>query len=329
MNSHFIPLIGSEVALSLYPQLIKLIPTTIENQVATRCITYSILAIIGYYITHNSSNKSINTPSKTNTLSFISTSIVMGIVNIIHIISSYMCFNTLSSGVGYSIFYMYPIFNLLGRTFIYNENIDSVNYIYILISILGVYLISKHTKKETNLEHIPEPKPEPNLEHNTAKKDNFINVNVNNINDILNTKNTTIGIAAGIISALTESIIYFMVKDNLLSVSPFIQLLKTYLLGGIISIIYLLKNIITPTTTHLDYHYWITLILFNAIIGFAGYLLRFIMIPQLSTLLFNSLIFTGVIFSYIWGYILSNEPITYSNVSGTLLILSSIFLINK
>ena len=338
MSSSFLPLIGSEIALSLYPQLIKLIPTTIEIQVATRCITYSILAIIGYYITQHSSNtktKIINiTPSKTNTFSFISTSIVMGLVNMIHIISSYMCFNILSSGVGYSIFYIYPIFNLLGRTFIYNEKIDSINYIYILISILGVYLIYKHNKKETTntnteqvleqvLEHVPEP---------------FFNVN-----DILNTKNTTIGILSGIVSALTESIIYFMVKDNPVSVSPYTQLLKTYLLGGIVSIIYFIQSIITNTTNttntttttttntllNLDYHYWITLILFNAIIGFVGYLLRFIMIPRLSTLLFNSLIFIGVIFSYIWGYILSNEPITYSNVSGTLLILSSIFLINK
>jgi drug/metabolite transporter (DMT)-like permease len=311
MDSTFIPLIGSEVALSLYPQLIKLIPTTIEIQVATRCITYSILAIIGYYITNqNNTNNTFNS----NIVSFTKTSILMGLVNMIHIISSYMCFNTLSSGVGYSIFYIYPIFNLLGRTFIYDEKINSINYIYIIISILGVYLIYKHTKKDTNIvtntEHVLEPKIE--------KKDNF-----------LNSKNTTIGIIAGIVSALTESIIYFMVKDNPISVSPFIQLLKTYLLGGIVSFIYLIHSSILHTTTSLDYHYWITLILFNAIIGFSGYLLRFIMIPRLSTLLFNSLIFTGVIFSYIWGYILSNEPITYSNVSGTLLILSSIFLINK
>ena len=118
-----------------------------------------------------------------------------------------------------------------------------------------------------------------------------------------------------------------MVKDNLVGVSPFVQLLKIYLLGGILSIIYLIQNI--KTNLDLDYHYWITLILFNAIVGFVGHLLRFIMIPKLSTLLFNSLIFTGVIFSYIWGYILSNEPITYSNLSGTLLILMSIFLINE
>jgi len=315
MNSTFLPLIGSEVALSLYPQLIKLIPTTIEIQVATRCITYSVLAIIGYYI-YNTNNIVNTSPNIFPLTSYIG----MGLVNIIHITSSYICFNTLSSGVGFSIFYMYPIFNLLGRTFIYNEKIDSINYIYMCISILGVYLIYKHKND-------PETNSEPNPETNQVIIPETKQENFTTINEILNTKNTTIGILAGIISALTESIIYFMVKTNLASVSPFIQLLKTYLLGGILSIIYLLYNI--TTNLGLDYQYWITLILFNAIAGFVGYLLRFIMIPKLSTLLFNSLIFTGVIFSYIWGYILSNETINASNISGTLLILLSIFLINK
>ena len=318
MDINFIPLLGSEIALSLYPQLIKLIPTTIEVQVAVRCITYSILAIIGYYITKNKST--ISSVTNTNTLSLTS-GIVMGIINIIHIISSYVCFNTLSSGVGYSIFYMYPIFNLLGRTLFYGEKINSINYIYMLISILGVYLIYKNdTKVETNTEHVPDTK------HISETFQNE-NININlNLNDILNTKNTNVGIIAGIFSALTESIIYFMVKDNAGNVSPYIQLFKTYLLGGFLSIIYLIKNI---SFISLDYHYWITLILFNAIVGFMGYLLRFIMISKLSTLLFNSLIFIGVIFSYIWGYLLSKEPITYNNLSGTVLILMSIFLINK
>lgn len=316
MDINFIPLLGSEIALSLYPQLIKLIPTTIEIQVATRCITYSILSIIGYYITKNKSTISSVTNTNTNTLSFTS-GIVMGIVNIIHIISSYVCFNTLSSGVSYSIFYIYPIFNLLGRTLLYGEKINSINYIYILISILGVYLIYKN-----KTEKVPDTKDAKETNIDTFQNEKHIL----NVNDILNTKNTNIGIVAGIFSALTESIIYFMVKDNIGNVSPYIQLLKTYLLGGFLSIIYLLKNI---SFIDLDYNYWITLILFNAILGFMGYLLRFIMISKLSTLLFNSLIFIGVIFSYIWGYLLSKEPITYSNLSGTILILMSIFLINK
>ena len=98
MDINFLPLIGSEFALSLYPQLIKLIPTTIEVQVAVRCITYSILAIIGYCITRNTQNTQNKTTitSSANSLSLTS-GIVMGLVNIIHIISSYMCFNILSS----------------------------------------------------------------------------------------------------------------------------------------------------------------------------------------------------------------------------------------
>ena len=315
MNTNFLPLLGSEIALSLYPQLIKLIPTTIEVQVAVRCITYSILAIIGYYITQNNNKTKII--SSTKTLSLTS-GIVMGLVNIIHIISSYMCFNILSSGVGYSIFYIYPIFNLLGRTLIYNEKINIINYIYIIIAIIGVYLIYK-TKSNAVLE------PLQNENDKNSKKQPENNL-IDYIIDNLNIKNKNIGIAAGIVSALTESIIYFMVKDDVVSASPFIQLLKTYLLGGILSIIYLIKNL---NYIDLDYHYWITIILFNSIIGFVGYLLRFIMIPRLSTLLFNSLIFIGVIFSYLWGYVLSKEPISYNDLTGTALILMSILLINN
>ena len=273
MDTNFLPLLGSEIALSLYPQLIKLIPTTIEVQVAVRCITYSILAIIGYYITTNNKTSilPITTTKSTNSTLSLTSSIVMGIVNIIHIISSYTCFNILSSGVGYTIFYIYPIFNLLGRTLIYNEKINMINYIYIIIAIVGVYLIYKN-KSNTILE------PLQNQNHNE-------NEILQNVKNILNTKNKNIGIAAGIISALTESIIYFMVKNDIVTASPFIQLLKTYLLGGILSVIYLIQNL-----KHIDlnYHYWITIILFNSIIGFLGYLFRFIMIPRLSTLLFNS-----------------------------------------
>ena len=320
MDLKFVPLLGSEIALSLYPQIIKLVPTTIEVQVAVRCITYSILAIIGYYITNiksstTNTNKNTNINTNTNTFSLTS-GLVMGLVNIIHIISSYVCFNTLSSGVGYSIFYIYPIFNLLGRTFLYNEKINIKNYIYIIIAIIGVYLIYKNKNKNNTI-------LEPLQNENDKKQDNNL---IDNLIDNLNTNNRNIGIAAGLVSALTESIIYFMVKNDIVTASPFIQLLKTYLLGGILSIIYLIQNL---KHIELDYHYWITIILFNSIIGFLGYLLRFIMIPRLSTLLFNSLIFIGVIFSYLWGYFLSKEPLTYNNISGTVLILMSIFLINK
>ena len=312
---HSIPLIGSEIALSLYPQLIKLVPTTIEIQVAVRCITYSILAIIGYYITHR--NVDSDKKTKVHLMNYVSMGLSMGIVNIIHIISSYMCFNILSSGVSYSIFYTYPIFNLLGRTLFYNEKIDIINYIYIIISIFGVYFI--YTKDEDEDKGEGENK---DTTTQSTKQDTFINI----VDDIFNSKNKSIGIISGIVSAITESLLYFMVKGDTYNISPYIQLFKTYLLGGILSFIYLMQNV---QYKDLDYHYWITLILFNTIIGFVGYLVRFMMIPQLSTLLFNSLIFIGVIFAYIWGYLLNNESININNIFGTVLILWSIIQINK
>ena len=329
-----IPLIGSEIALSLYPQLIKLVPTTIDIQVAVRFITYSILALIGYYSgsgsgssgsgsgSSGSSGSSSGGSSSKNsllpTLSSLGIGLVIGIVNIIHIISSYTSFSILSSGVSYSIFYTYPIFNLIGRTLFYNETILPINYVYIGISIIGVFLIYK---KETETEK--------ETENFIYDKDGKYNTFINSISNTNNLNSKTIGIISGIISALTESIIYFIVKSGSIETSPFLQLIKTYLLGGIVSVIYLIKNINYVKNIKLDIHYWISLILFNSIVGFLGYLLRFIMIPQLSTLLFNSLIFIGVIFSYIWGYILSNETINNNNILGTLLIVWSIFQINK
>ena len=304
--NYIYPLLGSEIALSLYPQLIKLVPATLEVQIAVRCISYFILALIGISITPNT-NKNKN-EKEINIFSFIST-IIMSIITIIHIISSYTSFKLLTSGVSYSLFYTYPIFNLLGRSIFYNEKIKFINYIYIIIAILGVYLIySKDILK------------------NILQKDNLQNDKQDDKqNKIEKSDNKYYGFIAGITSALTESLIYFMVKSDIPSVSPFTQVIKTYLLGGILSIGYIIKNI---KNIDLDINYWITLILFNSIIGFLGYILRFFTIPRLSTLKFNSIIFVGVIFSYIWGYIFSNENIELNNIIGTLLIIGSIFMIN-
>ena len=142
----------------------------------------------------------------------------------------------------------------------------------------------------------------------------------------LTSKDTLIGLFSGLGSAFTESLMYLMVKADVSSISPFIQVLKTYVLGGILSVGYLIKNI---DKINLDWHYWTTLILFNALVGFVGYVIRFFTIPRLTTIMFNSVIFIGVIFSYIWGYLFSNEKIKITNVLGTLLIIGSVFKINN
>jgi len=315
--NYIYPLLGSEIALSLYPQLIKLVPATLEVQIAVRCISYFILALIGISITPNT-NKNKN-EKEINVFSFINT-IIMSIITIIHIISSYTSFRLLTSSVSYALFYTYPIFNLLGRSIFYNEKIKFINYIYIIIAILGVYLIYSKDILKNILQKDDLQKDD--LQKDDNKEDDKQDDKQNKIEK---SDNKYYGFIAGITSALTESLIYFMVKSDIPSVSPFTQIIKTYLLGGILSIGYIIKNI---KNIDLDINYWITLILFNSIIGFLGYILRFFTIPRLSTLKFNSIIFVGVIFSYIWGYIFSNENIEFNNIIGTLLILGSIFMIN-
>jgi len=299
--------IVSEIALSLYPQLIKLVPTTLDIQLAIRLITYSILAL--------SSLPIFETLKALKTIP-ITSSIVMGLVNILHIASSYYSFKTLSSGFSYSLFYTYPIFNLLGRSIFNTEKISSINYLYIAIAIFGVYLVY-YKQSHQNI----------SSSENTANTENIAK------NDNQKEK----GLIAGICSAITESLIYFMVKNDIPTISPFIQIIKTYLLGGILSLGYLGYKSIQPpetsseliTDTKLDWNDWISIVLFNSLIGFVGYVLRFYLIPKTTTLTFNSLIFTGVIFAYIWGYILGDEPIYLENILGSGLILGSIYMINK
>ena len=59
----------------------------------------------------------------------------------------------LSSGFSYTLFYTYPIFNLLGRHLLNNEYIQPGNYLFITIAILGVYLIYNQSSRTDNTDN--------------------------------------------------------------------------------------------------------------------------------------------------------------------------------
>ena len=70
-------------------------------------------------------------------------------------------------------------------------------------------------------------------------------------------------------------------------------------------------------------------LIFTIFIGFFGTVIRYFLIPRISTLTFNSLIFLGIIFAYIWGYYLSNEKIDIIHIIGSILIIITIFMVNR
>jgi hypothetical protein len=58
------------------------------------------------------------------------------------------------------------------------------------------------------------------------------------------------------------------------------------------------------------------ILLFNAVVGFGGYALRFYMIPKVSTVVFSALSFLGVIAAYLFGWLGANEVPNLVQLAG-------------
>ena len=130
MNDLFIGLaVVAEFLLGLYSLLIKSIPTNLETQVLARMITYSVLALISGKITNRL--PSVNPSHLTS----------MGILNAVHVLSSYVAFKELPSAVALTLFYIYPFFNVFFSSFLLKETITIATLPWLTLSFLGVLLI--------------------------------------------------------------------------------------------------------------------------------------------------------------------------------------------
>ena len=113
----------------------------------------------------------------------------------------------------------------------------------------------------------------------------------------------------------------FMVGKSSEEASPFIPILRLYpaALLGIIGWIYFKGETVSTESS-----VWIPLILFNIVIGFVGYALRFFSIPRLPTAFYSILTFIGVAAGYMWGLIYAKEIPTAGALTGAALITGSL-----
>jgi hypothetical protein len=107
----------------------------------------------------------------------------------------------------------------------------------------------------------------------------------------------------------TEAIMYFIVRAK---TNPFHSILQLYP-GGLIA---LLVSLSLQESISTDSSIWTPLVLFNAIVGFAGYALRFYAIPHVKTIVFSLLTFMGVLASFGWGYIFADESASLKTLLG-------------
>lgn len=266
----------SESVLSLYPILIKSYSTNLYTQTLIRFLMYSVSALIVGGL--NPLYKSY-----TSTTTYIH-NLLYGSLNIVHVISSYVAFSYLPAGIAMSLFYTYPLWNIIGSILFLKEKLNTKIIPSFLVSMIGIYLLSYQDKT---------------VQFNT------------------------IGLIAVAIAALTETAIFLVVKAS--DTNPFMNIHQLYLSGFVL----LLLGLFIPSNyTTFDNHYLLPLILFNGILGFIGYSLRFWSIPKLSTIVYSILSLFGIISSFLWGYLFVNEKIESIPFMGGCLIGLSIAYIN-
>ena len=264
--------VASEIALALYPILIKSVPTGLFTQVFSRFLTYTVLGI------------ALAKPGELAAAlgsSGIGSSFGLSLLNLLHVGSSYYAFKELPAGVSMSLFYTYPILNVLGGALFFGESVSSYDIALIVMAFAGVILVSLGNKSD-------------------------------NTKDPYNWK----GILAGLTAALTETLIYFSVK-SVPTKTPFFSMIKLYTAG-----VALLGVGAASTGTPIDFRgsVWLPMLLFNIVVGFVGYCLRFYAIPLVPTVIFSLLTFIGILASFGWGYLFVGEvPSTISAIGAAVI----------
>ena len=268
----------SELVLSLYPILIKSVNTNIFTQILARFLVFPALALA---FGSSYDFKAIwGSPYE----AFVG--ILHNLLNLGHVAASYISYKTLPVGTAISLFYLYPIFNIIAGSLLFGESLSLTALLLITIAFIGTYLIATSHKER--------------LDNADKKKHN-------------------IGVAMGILAAITETMIFVFIKSNTdAQASPFYSVNHLYPAGLAMLLGYGIfnKNIVDTSSVN-----WTKLLGFNALLGFTGYIARFYAIPKIPTIVFSLLSFFGVTFGYIWGMLFTgDEPTSRALIGGGLIV---------
>ena len=213
-----------------------------------------------------------------------------GLLNLFHVGVSYKAFSELPAGNAMAIFYAYPIWNLIGAYFIFNEHIPWYQMPWIGLAVAGMLMIAQP-----------------------------------NVGTLLNAEKP-LGLLAAVFSGITESMIYFFFRLLGKEETTFRGMFELYggSLAWMLPVVGLASLFATSTSLpqiDLSTKAWVPMILFNALIGFIGYSMRFAAIPYVSTMIFSVLSFFGIVAAFIFGYLFEGEKPSVLAAGGSLAIL--------
>jgi drug/metabolite transporter (DMT)-like permease len=224
--------------------------------------------------------------------------VLMGGTYLLHIFSSYMAFSLLSAGNAMALFYTYPLWNILGTSLLLGEQLDLTKIPWIGLALAGAIALAHPTAKNWSLG----------------------------------------GIAMALTAALTETAVYLWFKthgkEETKDPTPWTKMIQMFGGGGLLwALLVAAAAIAGLTTTHMfrsSLSGLAAILGFNALIGFGGYALRLYMIPKVSTVLFSSLSFFGIVSAYLYGWIGANEwPNGVQMAGAAAIILANLVLVAK
>ncbi len=280
MNINYIIQFISESVLSFYPIIIKLSTLSVELNTFIRLSSYFIISA---FFANWSIIQTIG----------IQKILLLSVVNVIHVLTSYYGNRNLNISLATPIFYSYPFINLLFSILFLNETIPLNKFIFSVPILFAIYNLYK-TNRNT-----------------------------------INSQNFKLGIPMIITSAITESILYILIKNINIGGNLWNNLFITNFLGAILYGIYYLyndgTNEIKNALENKKNKELFYLILINVFVGFFGYSLRFHSIPLVKSDIYSIISYSGIIMSIFYSGVLKFETINQNKILWITILVLSLF----
>jgi len=284
----------SEVILSAYPLLIKLVDTSVFFQTGLRMLVFTVMAVLGAVASHQ--------PIAFDTL-LTGEGLAVGLLNLLHVLSSYVGFDRLAAGNAMAIFYTYPVFNIFGASMFLGEPFDVQKLPQILLALGGAIMVAQPSVGSLDV----------------------------------------LGVVSVLVAALTEVAIYLWFKAHKSGSKEELEAAregpwrKMYSMYGASGLLWVVAGIIGAvvgitgmSSFKISNGGLAAVLLFNAIVGFGGYALRFFMIPRVTTLVFSALSFFGVVSAYVFGWLGASEVPSFIQIAGALaIVVANIWLVKE
>lgn len=287
----------SESLLSLHPIVIKYIKLDLISKLWSRTTIFIIISLFFInwgFILNNLISYNV---------------LLLTIIIIAHLYFTHRGFLLLESGVGYTLYYTYPIMIIL----LSGMKLDYKIIFLMILAITGIVLIyEKFNIIPENIQIINEDKKEKDDEN--EKK--------TNINETIAENYKHEGIISIILCAFTEALLYFVVK-RIKTDNNWNHLFLSYFFSTVILTFYILYQYIKGHIA-INKEYisnFEKMSLFNIIIATFGHYLKYYAIYNLSPLFYSILSYFGIITAFIYGIIVNNDKLNLRKIFGALFII--------